>query len=715
MLKLFRKYGKWILVVGACILMVAFLLPSVNMFSDDPRDAVIGRVHGQKVRAHDQITANRELELLKHLGAASGLQLTQGETPLAWFLMQNEAERLGIGASQQEVNTLLVKLDLSDPQLMQTLLKAQGVEEGFLRQALAHWITVWRYRELVTGVQHVTAAERLDLLRLYTQELQSLQDLEQRLAFLGQGNPFVQSMRQRAYAQILGLQQRVQGTARLSDEMLRHLSAELRSQVEINAVPVHAVRYLSEVPDPDAATVQALYDAHKDAMPGRDAPDGLGYKRPDRVKIEWLELPVDRLSGTVQVDEIEANAYYQKNLDRYTVTEPVVPPGTQPGTQPSTQPDSQPATIQRTQRYAEVRDDIMQSLRTEKAQELSLRLMRAIRARISAKEDQLRMSEAYREIPADWQAPSLIETARAVAGDDQFGGMVPSYRRESDWLTPSQVAALPGLGNSVVPAPTQQGYAPLDAYIQSARQFKPTLQNPLLTLRLQESAVSQIVYGQQGDKLYLFRLFQISPSQPAPLDEIRPQVAADARMLAAYAKLIEPANLESLQAQLQDKTLEELAAVYNPLGSVVKPSPFPRRTFSERGLVVPDIQGIGRSQGFVDQVFERVDKLAADGSLSDNPESQRRMVIAVPESLSVQLVRLVDYKPVSRQIAEMDLTDPTLPNAIAGLMSIGAKSSHPLSESSIVSRTGFTYANGQGPRNRDAESEETDPTGLPGM
>ena len=106
MLKFFRKYNKWILVVGASVLMVVFLLPSGGKWlMPSPIDQPVGEVDGRTITLGEQRRAVSELRVLGVIGQrTAGLEglftsLSGLDDPLAYVLALHEAKKLGLSAS----------------------------------------------------------------------------------------------------------------------------------------------------------------------------------------------------------------------------------------------------------------------------------------------------------------------------------------------------------------------------------------------------------------------------------------------------------------------------------------------------------------------------------------------------------------------------------------------------------------------------------------
>ena len=117
---------------------------------------------------------------------------------------------------------------------------------------------------------------------------------------------------------------------------------------------------------------------------------------------------------------------------------------------------------------------------------------------------------------------------------------------------------------------------------------------------------SQPVTSDNGS-VSIFRVTDAQPSHTPKLEDIRPQVARDARRVAAYK-----ANLAQMD-QWQSMLDQPLAAAARELNTVIiGPETFQRRDRFGGVAQVPVIQGVGRSKAFVDKVFDLALKARAD-------------------------------------------------------------------------------------------------------
>jgi len=291
MLKFFREYNKYILAVGVALLMIAFLIqPTLSMFTPDPREEVIGTIGGEEVTLGDQRVADTHLRVLESVSpillAFAGNTPGEPPHPLQWFLMLRDAQSMGLSASDAQVNELLVALNFDEARLA-SVSRQMGMSRQAVREALRQWIVVLEYKELVNGLAHTRFDERL---RYALTAMQLMQ----------RGN----------YMIGLGLSESAFGGApRLREPLLKRFMYDEQTRVRITALVVPSDRYVLGVSEPDEQTQNELFERYKESLPGEGEPYGLGYRVPDRVKIEYLEIPMSRLREKVRVEEADALAY----------------------------------------------------------------------------------------------------------------------------------------------------------------------------------------------------------------------------------------------------------------------------------------------------------------------------------------------------------------------------------------------------------------------
>ncbi len=413
--KFFRKYNKIILVIGAAFLMVAFLIQGVvQMFYGSPGDLPVGTINdGVEVTRNERTAANNELKALQFVDPVLGSMaagVAEGDG-LKWLLMVRDAQRLGLNASQGQVNQVLHVVGMDDAKLQQISART-GLNPDFVRLAVRHWIMLHQYQALMMGQQNTSPVQMAQVANFLTQARSS-------------GNYGL-------YIQALQLARQTQGSVRLSEPLIQWFVNNRKATVSGSALIIDASHYLDDIQPPTESDLQSLFEQYHDDLPGQSEPYGFGYKYPDRVKIEWLAFPVYDLRDHVQVQYYEVLEYYQTHQDQFR-RQPQ--PQTQPGTQPSTQPQPQQPQVQP---FSAVQDQIEQHLRNQKAAKLARKMAHAAQARFLAEVRRLPDEGRYVQIPDDYQPVSLEEVASAL--QEEFGVKPEVHRYQERWVATADLS-----------------------------------------------------------------------------------------------------------------------------------------------------------------------------------------------------------------------------------------------------------------------------------
>lgn len=657
MLKYFRKYNKWILAFGASLLMITFLLPVQNWMQQTEADHVIGEVKGRKLRMGDIRQADMEMSIVQRLSYGLlpvPLEDARGSTDaLAWLLIMHEANELGLHASDEQVLALRHILGIQDDQQLRQTARALGVRPEDIHAALRNWIIAQRYQELMLGLAHVPLPEKVAHYQVAA-------------SFFMQGIPpqYFQRFVQPAL-----------GTMRISKPLIEHVIADQGARVRIEALVLDARQYLDQVEPPSEAKLQELFGRYKSDLPDESEPYGFGYRFPDRVKIEYLVLPFERVKQRAKVEEVDAYSYYEANKSLFVEQpEPLVGPN---GESIPQEP--------RQLTYREVRQRIIEQLTDQNASKLAEDILKA--ATVMLNEDARRLpttSLGYRET-ANFTPMPLATVAEKL--EEQFGVRPDVVREDSRWLDRRDLMQLEGIGVSVLRAGGMSRAVPFADYALSAMEIQGTeVTGPLASLRLQTKLPSQPLTTFEGDR-YLFRLIEAQPARdPQSLDEVREQVERDARRLAAYEKLL--AERDRWVAEAAVKGIEALQLELN--AQVLRPEPFPKRIDGILGVMTPNIPEIGSDTAFVDAVFELAERVMQAGGIGAVEPSARLGAVALDSKQQLLIVRLVEYSPMTRSNLNMAMSDPGVSTAIMQAVTEGTNGKSPMSREALIARTGYT-------------------------
>ena len=700
MLKWFRKYNKYILAVGASLLMVAFLMPqacqNVGRGGANYTIGTIGGEDGLEIKLQDQHEAALELETLKRVFQTRSPLLEQFAgladlQPMPWLLMKHEASKMGLSAGRSQAAALLAAMGVNDESGRHQMARQLDITTERLFAVLANWIIIQEYRELVLGRAHLPVGERL---AAYLNSLDRYQKLIEQMMQDQGGNRF------RLQQELWGLSQQIsaigqqQGSARLSEPVVRRHLADRFDRISIAAVPISTARHLGQIAEPDTPRLTELFERYKDDLPGAGEPYGLGYRFPDRVKIEYLAVPLDRVLKVAEIAESDAVEYYDAHHDEFTETPPAeTPPVEAPAAEApaadgaakpeASQAEPQPVLLD----YPEVRDRIVRQLKQAAAEELSRKIINAARSILSEGQRGLIRDEGgYVIIPDTWQAMPLDEVAGKL--QEQFGVLPNVTRLDDRWLDEAALAGLEGIGNAFLEVKQRARFG---EYAMSVKELDSAdEEHPLRSLALQAKTPSHALTGYDGSR-YLFRLIDADPAHsPQALDEVRARVAADARKLAAYQKLIDEAP--TWARRLDETELDELA---QELGTeVIKPRPFVWRQVdqSSGALTVPEIDQIGRSVSFVDAAFELGRRAAISGDdIQALSNSLRSAAIRDDSAMVLYLVRIEKYESMKRSQYDMFAGAPFASQGAESAI-IGAEPPDALSMEALSARLGYVQA-----------------------
>lgn len=616
MLKFFRKYNKWILAVGASLLMFAFLVQgTVSTLMPGPGSVEVGTLDGQAVKSIELRNSEVERDMLESFSPI--MSYLTGEDSLHWLLLVHEARKMGLSASDPEVNEIVRRITgMPVDSVTATIAKRyDGASVGHVRQAVRHWLMVAQYRELILGLEH--------------------QPIEKRLSWLAEASRAAREARIERNIQKMqeaqALSRMASGAPRISEPALKHFVADNYATVDGKVATVDVNYILDQDPDakPDPVLVQQLFDDHKDEFAGESEPFGFGYRLPDRVKLESLTVPFQAVLDTIEVDEAQAYELFQKNPMRFAGPE-------------SVGEDGQPKAPE----YKAVRKQVRQTLRRELAQQQVLRIIKQAQRLLLAGERDLDSRAGYKVVPDGFEPAPMHQVAGQLR--EQFGITVIYRPDEDKWLTIDQANALPDIGGGRLRG---QGGTPVRAYLQSALEFDPADDNPLVTLRLQEQIVSRPIESFSGS-VSLIRLTDTSKAhEPGSVDEVREQVEQDALRLAAYRQLVEQkqAMVELAASQGIDDLAKQSDALVHDIGGV------PRRMQFQAMLMTPFVQGVGRSEAFVDELFAKARSIvtAADGQTGKLDEvdlANRTGAVELPGQMAVAIYRIDEYQAISSQV-----------------------------------------------------------------
>ncbi len=529
MLKWLRKYNTFILVVGGCLLMVAFLLGSV--LQDLGKHGLFGgtvfKVGSKRVGQEEYSQSAREYGALSMVVEStrifSGRQgmaaVGGGENAEHWYLLTHEAEKAGLVGGVNDGKDYMDEL-------------ARGMASQMARDQ--------------SQLDTYTAMFKMGMTSAMTQAQGSAR--------------FSDDQMFQAFAKLRGavrLQNAYQGTARFSARRLASESRGFADQVTVDYVLIPVERELANIPEPTDTEIAAQFAKFKDTPKG-GGDFGIGYKLPARVKLTWMELNKDIISSAVIVDGVEVEKRFLQAF-----------PNGQVGITGKT-PETERARIE-----GEVR------------KELADKMMKAadqiVRAEIDKATHKLDRDTDYLRLPADWgtQRPDFTQIREQVAKRlmEQYKITIPAPKvvvRSNTWIEARDADMLEGIGQAFMRRGPER--RPFGKVVFSVREIADSND---LSLQA-EVPFADSMEADNGNRYYFMVLDARKQSPPDSLSEIKSDIVQDIKRLAAYDKL--KAKESTIRAEAVAQGLEQIAKT--PAGSTEPPVALHEATVSKSRLIV---------------------------------------------------------------------------------------------------------------------------------
>lgn len=395
MYKFIQKNQKKFLAVFGVLLMIVFILPTSFKNNINRGDQTIGILDGEKITGNELGQARNDLELLRQYEFMPLLELGGGDNrnsvyakyfhgddgALDYLLLQKEAEKQGFAVSPQAAEAL--------------------AGAAFKNMSMSPTL------------------------------------LEQMTPVVGR------------FMLVQGAFERASESVKVSKPLLQYYISQAFQGSTLNLVEYSAAEMEKSVPAPTPQQVLEQYARYGDVLPKPSImglePATPGYEVPDRVKLQYLELPRDAIVQSV-LKELSPAELYQLDLEgfRYYDThqsEFPAPPALQPqlpsslpttstaATVPATRPATAPAGPT-TKPFDEVKFELRKRLLTDPALS-SADFVVALRDRVNAREKQLRtaLHDQLEHAYAQWSAAQTgasAATQPAAATQTVLGPALPT-------------------------------------------------------------------------------------------------------------------------------------------------------------------------------------------------------------------------------------------------------------------------------------------------
>lgn len=566
MFKFLRKYNKIILAVGGTLLLIVFLIP-------------------QAIQQLSQQAALRSADI-----ATVGVE-NESVSVVQWNRVQAETQiiqRLGlqlppIGAIDSAQHWYLLTREAEQLGFVPPLPTGQyGFPQDVLEQIAANF----------TGV--------------------SPADVQTTIAKLqGVGrmiNTFVQA-------------------GEMSDRRLQHFAQRLFHNVGVQTVPIVAdaakTNYM-----PSEQELREQLDQFGDVPPG-EGERGFGYRLPDRVKVEWLTIPVESARQTIEQSDAmsgrQLRRHWSENQGQRDL--PAVPE--EPGPVPDV-----------------VRVDLLEQLTQEKLDQIEKFAYDQIRI----PQRGLTRRGGFYVLPDDWTQQRVDMQALAAEIAERFEIDLPRYTAPGEqWLSSDELAGLEGIGQAQTNAFGSLATT-LNAIVTHAKEFGGDG-----TLPIQEDVAGPPLRGPNGS-LYLFRMVDTDPSRaPTSVDEVRDQLVADLRRQQHYEQLA--SEIDAIERLAREQGLLAVALQYDSEVAASRriglydPDRYYIDSIMNQGLsaVPSNVPGLGTAPELLEQIIDWARTFELDVRFDSIPAAERTKAFASDDNFAIVVVRLTEQYPLTSE------------------------------------------------------------------
>lgn len=590
MLKFLRKYNTWIMVIAGSLLMVTFLLQqSLQELGKQQAMRSTLRVNGQKVSGKDLDLAYREFTAIKGTLSSFIVEEMLGiKNSTHWYLLTREAEAAGlVGGPRtgQEFLPSFARDLVSETRFM--LPQAQQEQE------IASLAGEWLARLDGNGAQARLTPDQTATAVAKVKGVLTLRSMFRRLP-------------------------------RYSDRRLAADFRQLEDSTGVDFVFIPPDREVTNVERPTEEAIAAFYEKYKGVAPGEKKDDEfvVGYKQPERVKIEWLVISRKAIEEIVTPDALEV----QKRFLR------MYPSGTPTAGSVEGEKERIAGTIK-----AEMVEKILQAADM------------AIKSEVDKAVRQYRQDGRYWVLPSDWATtrPTLEKFAEAASRqmNDAAGESLPApkiVKGDGEWKPLSKLASLDGIGRSQV-LRGDRG----ESFTQIALKAREIAGNN--DYNIQVGIPPERTTDGAGNVYYYILTDARKPSAPDSIDEVRADVVKDLMQIEAYKRLAmrtDEYRTIAAGAGLDPLTKPESGKMAGVIDSATLPI--------NKGTVrLESVTGNSAAnsdvnhEAFRKAVVDAAAKLDPTKKIAEIPLAERTVVVAIPQSRGIGAAVITGLSPVT--------------------------------------------------------------------
>lgn len=594
MVKILRKYNKWLVAGFGSFLLVTWLVSGSGTFGGDPTKRVVATLAGRKIKALDMLRAEQEFRALKDY-VPGIVSLRVGiESGAHWLLLTEQAAAAGmVGDKGDGESWFNAMVDQEAQYEVMGNPQYRGIAEYILNNP--------------------------QMMSQFTQQtLQRLTMMKDRARGPLQPGDFNLALSK--LRGVLRMIDTFQNAPRLSDVRMIDAVSKFSTRVSFDAVVVPADR-MTNVGEPDEAKLTELFDKYKNVRKGTGEL-GFGYQLQKRVKVEWMTLNKAAIGAAVVLDTVEVSKHWQQNREKFKGE------------------------------FAAERTNVETALRESKVEAAFAEADRVVRARIRSSARGLESVAGVKKLPADWNVkrPSMEEIAKTLVSDvTAMKFPLPEVQvKAAEFVAIDDFKTMGAIAFAQYRVGTSSGT--VEEFLGQTYELSKSN-----ALGLQVGIpFEQPLTDNEGNRYYVTVLDARLESPAETLDSVRAQVVADAKRLAGFEKL--KAEAGTYQVLAITDGLEGVAKLFATPAPVGSPAGTPPTDLAiDRRVVVSKQQGDQAypqydTQELRDALESQVSLLGVTTKVSPENVAQRTLTVPLPTRQGLAVIQITGHEPLSIEV-----------------------------------------------------------------
>ena len=380
------------------------------------------------------------------------------------------------------------------------------------------------------------------------------------------GDPVLREQAVSDWMTIMAAFDRVAGAAKVTlAEALRFLARQ-QQEISLQLVEFRAEDFMKDIPEPTKAQLEEFFNKYRNENPDTSE-GGFGYRYPNRVRVQYIRIPKDKLAATVTLEDMYS--YFRNNPEKYE-SDPTTQPATMPTTRtalgpelPSTRPTTAPTTqelakLPMAERWKRLPDKAKDSVKSDIAQQMTEQMANAVRQRFAGDWPNFHMAArtSGTTVPTELPATALgvpynsisylIRVREQVQRLKESRGVMPETAEEGQLMSERQLADLPGIGQAGV----MEQFGPLTFARMAIGRAEPFMSEDEHKQAMEAQAITLALFQASPElhdaagNAYIFRIIEADRAHaPRSLDEVEIKVRNDWRTNEALKKAKDAAKL----------------------------------------------------------------------------------------------------------------------------------------------------------------------------